>query len=415
MDLTQGTVEDDHLGGIVTKEIRVLIKRRVRRPRCPRGVCARVGGAFAIAQLFFMGGCGGSTPSGPGTASLPPAAPAGLSALIAPALGVNAVTLSWSAVAGVDGYTVELGKSSGTSEVSTTQVPGSATSVTLGGLQSGGTYFARAKARNQAGTSAASNEVRIESVDLRDVIDALYFGSGPLIPRDGLTACISPSRSWITYPSGVTVRLIMSSSTVSAAVQQLVQRAADDWVTTTNGTNSVIVQLTGEADPRPGSNEITVATHPDPISQGCGFERGCTILTIRSSLLVSARAILGPSIAAATAAYSHDAVGHGGLGMCHIDGGLIGGARNTLMGGGPNVFSCSSTSDICIATSLSPLDAAAARAVYGSGLPRGAPRSAFLAAGLVSRSAGDVVQAVEGIRRIRIRPDTEMVIIDHRP
>jgi hypothetical protein len=44
-------------------------------------------------------------------------------------------------------------------------------------------YYARVKARNQSVTSAASNEVRIESVDLRDVIDALYFGSGRLIPR----------------------------------------------------------------------------------------------------------------------------------------------------------------------------------------------------------------------------------------
>jgi hypothetical protein len=175
------------------------------------------------------------------------------------------------------------------------------------------------------------------------------------------------------------------------------------------------VELTGDPDPRPGENEITIARHPDPVSQGCGFARGCTFLTIRDGLLVAARAIIGPSNSGAPSSFAHDAVGHGALGMCHIDGQRIGGARNTLMGGGPNTYSCPTAgSDICIADSLTPLDSAAARAVYGSGLPRGATRAEFLAAGLV-QGAGTAppVAAAEGVRRIRIGPGTELVIVDH--
>jgi len=317
-------------------------------------------------------------------------------------------------VSSAAGYLVEVGTATGGSDFASVQVPSSPSSHTVGGLLVGRSYFARVRARNQAGTSAVSNEVRIESVDLRNVIDALYFGGGPLVPRDGLRFCVSASGRWITYPAGATVRVIISASTVSAAAQQAVQRAADQWIATTLGTNSVIVQLTGDPDPRPGHNEVTIATHPDPVSQGCSFDRGCTILTIRASVLTAARSLIGPPNANNTAAFPHDAVGHGALGMCHIDAGLIGGARNTLMGGGPNVFSCPSPSDTCIADALTPLDAAAATAVYASGLPRGAERSLFLAAGLVNQSVGAPVTAEAGVRRVRVGPDTERVILDHR-
>jgi hypothetical protein len=370
-------------------------------------------GAVVCLQLLTASGCGGS--STPAATPVAPPAPSGLNALLVPALGVNAALLSWAPVSSAAGYLVEVGTTTGASDFASIQASPSPSSHTVGGLLVGRSYFARVRAMNQAGSSTASNEVRIESVDLRDIIDALYFGNGPLIPRDGLRYCVSGSGRWITYPAGVTVRLIISASAVSAAAQQAVQRAAEQWIASTLGSNSVIVQLTGDPDPRPGNNEVTITLHSDPVSQGCSFDRGCTILTLRANVLVAARALIGPSLASSSAAFAHDAVGHGGLGMCHIDGGLIGGARNTLMGGGPNVFSCPSPSDVCIADGLTPLDAAAAAAVYASGLPRGAERSLFLAAGLVTQSGGAPVTAeAAGVRRARVGPDTELVILDHR-
>jgi hypothetical protein len=68
------------------------------------------------------------------------------------------------------------------------------------------------------------------------------------------------------------------------------------------------------------------------------------------------------------------------MGMCHVDGNLIGGPGLSLMSGGPNVFSGQ------IALSLTPLDIAAAQAVYASGLNPGAKRDDFLRAGLINAS-----------------------------
>lgn len=76
-------------------------------------------------------------------------------------------------------------------------------------------------------------------------------------------------------------------------------------------------------------------------------------------------------------AYVHDVVGHGILGMCHIDGNLIGGPQNSLMSGGPGVFSGD------IADQLSMLDIDALQVVYGSGLNPGATGDDFIQEGLI--------------------------------
>ena len=79
--------------------------------------------------------------------------------------------------------------------------------------------------------------------------------------------------------------------------------------------------------------------------------------------------------------FAHDIIGHGVMGMCHVDGNLIGGAGLSLMSGGPNVFSGQ------IALQLTPFDIAAAQAVYGSGLNPGATKADFLRLGLINSSS----------------------------
>jgi hypothetical protein len=84
------------------------------------------------------------------------------------------------------------------------------------------------------------------------------------------------------------------------------------------------------------------------------------------------------------AAYVQGAVGHGVLGLCHIDARLIGGAENSLMSGGSGVSPGSGASN------LTGLDLEAIRTVYASSVNPGAPRSAFLAARLVNLQAGQL-------------------------
>jgi hypothetical protein len=80
-------------------------------------------------------------------------------------------------------------------------------------------------------------------------------------------------------------------------------------------------------------------------------------------------------------AYVHDALGHGVLGLCHIDARLIGGAENSLMSSGPPGSG---------ASNLTGMDLEAIRTVYASGVNPGAARSTFLAARLVNLQAGQL-------------------------
>jgi hypothetical protein len=84
------------------------------------------------------------------------------------------------------------------------------------------------------------------------------------------------------------------------------------------------------------------------------------------------------------AAYVHDVVGHGVLGLCHIGADQIGGAELSLMSSG---FGAPAGSG---ASNLAALDLEAIRTVYASSVNPGANRSAFLAARLVDLQAGQL-------------------------
>lgn len=342
----------------------------------------------------------------------PPPSPPDLSFTLRPRLGGIAALFRWGAVPTATDYVLEIGSASGLRDVAVIPT-GGALSEHLWEMPLKRTFYVRARARNPAGESTVSNEVRVESVDLRDAITALFLGLGPLAPTNGEYACVSRFR-WMAFPQRATVRLRLSDATVGAPAQDAVRRAAGQFQAVTG--NQVIVELTAEPDPRPGENEITVASHPDPpsVGQGCSYY-GCTFMTVRDrAFIVSARAVLRSMNSVAT--YPHDAIGHGALGMCHIDGALIGGSQHSLMSGGPWGGSCDAPSNLCIALDLTPLDAAAAEAVYASGLPRGSVFEDFLSVGLVNpfpareSSAAGVADVPRGLR---INDRDEVFVFGH--
>jgi hypothetical protein len=209
----------------------------------------------------------------------------------------------------------------------------------------------------------------------RDFIEAIFLGSGPLTPSDGLYACISRG-NWTGFPRGTVVRLRVST-TVSADKRQAIEQTAAQVGSATAGAIQITLESTDDPNPIPGLNEATSTTHPNPGTQGCPTDNGCTIPSIVTlGVLKSSRAVQPPN--QTPNAYAHDIVGHGIMGMCHIDGHLIGGAALSLMSGGPDVFSGQS------AIQMTPYDLAAAQAVYGSGLNPGASRADFIQAGLIN-------------------------------
>jgi hypothetical protein len=204
-------------------------------------------------------------------------------------------------------------------------------------------------------------------------IEALFMGSGPLTPSDGFAAC--PFRNfWSGFPRGteVTVRV---STTVPASVRRAIQSALRQIPQATRGAIRTKFELTDDPNPTPRPNEVTSTIHPDPVSQGCPFDRGCIMHQFergRPGVFRSGRAVQPAGLP--VNAYVHDVVGHGILGFCHIDGNRIGGPENSLMSGGPGVFSGA------IAARLTAIDMAAATAAYGSALSPGAARAAFMRA-----------------------------------
>jgi hypothetical protein len=205
------------------------------------------------------------------------------------------------------------------------------------------------------------------------VIEAMFLGSGPLTPRDGTTGCVV-NGYWHVFPPG-TVR-VRVSTTVPAPAREAIELAASQVGPVTRGVLQVAVETTTEPEPFPVPGEVTVASHPDPVSQGCRTTAGCTIQTIgRGGLLAGARAVLPPG--QTTNAFVHDAIGHGVLGLCHIDGGLAGGPGLSLMSYGPGIFSNQ------IAPILTERDLRAINAVYAAGFDRGGTRLTFAPAGLV--------------------------------
>lgn len=133
-----------------------------------------------LALLGISGACGGSkgSPTEPG--------PSGSAALTAPGgLGVSevsvkdrAVTFTWNAVPGATSYVLEIGTSAGATNFAVITLEGGATVHRATDMPVGFSY-ARVRSKNAATTSPSGPDLRLVVPDLRDVIEALFFGTGP--------------------------------------------------------------------------------------------------------------------------------------------------------------------------------------------------------------------------------------------
>lgn len=209
----------------------------------------------------------------------------------------------------------------------------------------------------------------------KDYIEALFLGTGRLTPTDGNHGC-SDTGVMRGFPRGTNVSVIVSSS-VSSDKLAAIRTVSDQGLEATGGVIRTAVTVADDPDPRPNRNEVTSTSRTDAQAQGCASNNGCTIHVFSApGVFVSSRAVQPPD--QTPAAFAHDVIGHGALGLCHPDGNLIGGAGLSLMSAGPNVFSGS------IADRLTSLDLQATRAVYGAGLGAGARRADFLRAGLIN-------------------------------
>jgi len=218
----------------------------------------------------------------------------------------------------------------------------------------------------------------------KSYIEALFLGTGPFVPQDNFSACVTSRGQWAAFPRGTTVRVVASSTLDQGSdgvdTRMLIEAALATVAEATLGEIQTSFMITDDPDPLPGLNEATGTDHPSPQDTGCAFDRGCVHIEFTqpgSGIMISSRATLRESIQPADA-FVHDIIGHGVMGMCHIDQELIGGNDKSLMAGGPGAFTG------VIPDQLSALDIAAAQAVYESSLNPGATRAEFVEAGLIN-------------------------------
>jgi hypothetical protein len=212
-----------------------------------------------------------------------------------------------------------------------------------------------------------------------DVVDALFLGSGPLIPRDGQTQCAIPG-TWVGFRRGTPVRVRVGAG-VPAAAQAAIQRVAEQVGTATENVLTATVEADPDPNPTPGLNEVTVATVADPRREGC-FTGSCLFRTFASRGALGSVRVIEPAGQVATG-YAQDVVGAGVLGLCRIDARRIGGPGNSLMSGGSGIRPADA------APVLTGLDLAATQAVWASTASPGASRREFLSLGLVNIQVGE--------------------------
>lgn len=131
---------------------------------------------FAVAVVLVAAGCGGGgggTPTAPSTGTSGPGSLQITQQQVS--LTANIVTFSWS---GSGPVRVLIGTSPLSQNVHTADVTG--TTYTWTGPREANAYYVRVAAVTNGQVGSASNEVLVYTIDMRHVIDAMYFRSGPM-------------------------------------------------------------------------------------------------------------------------------------------------------------------------------------------------------------------------------------------
>ncbi len=195
--------------------------------------------AFVLAcgVALVASACGGN----PNKASSQPTAARNLAETVTPTLADNDVQLSWVAAQNVDSSQIQIGTSTGASNVLTADVTGGTTFDWQHAAP--GSYFIRVKSTSGS-TSVTSAELLLTVNSLKQVIEALFFGTGPLALQ------ASPTTIWQGAPRGSTYQLLVKSSIPLPSLQQSIQQIS-------SATNGQVTLTTTTIDTLPS----TLASH----------------------------------------------------------------------------------------------------------------------------------------------------------
>lgn len=181
---------------------------------------------FALA--VSAAACGSTAPSAPSPPTNTLQAPVGFGVFSQRVtLTTNEIVLDWYGTA--PGYRVLIGSSSNGSDVRSADV--TSTRYTFLAARTANTYFARVVATSSDQTSAPTPELTISTLDLRNIIDALFFNGGPMSEFRAIQPGSEPAAVW---PDGTDLRMPVSRE-AGESVRTLMQAAMDDYASVVGG------------------------------------------------------------------------------------------------------------------------------------------------------------------------------------
>jgi hypothetical protein len=336
------------------------------RPLFPRYMAGLV--MFALAAA--CGGSTGGSPMAPG-----PGVPGGLTAPLVGISEVSArdrtVSFTWNATPGATGYVLEIGRPGGT-PFDVITLGGSVTSYRATDVPAG-ISFARIRVTDASTPSAAGPELRFLVPDLRDIIEALFFQTGPHAVPFGRVRSVM-----LGWPQGTPLKTrVWGLNDVQLGD---VERSLQQVENATNGSirGTIVGRLSDEAalDLTLVDGELQVIVHPGMFWY-CDDGRvlGCANLPDSNGVILAARVVAS---SASHVVLMHE-IGHAVLGLHHIKLGP-GAPSETWPGLPPPLMS----PGYAVLPVLTPSELDAVQTVYAAGLRGGAHRSAFFAAGLIN-------------------------------
>jgi len=150
-------------------------------------------------------------------------------------LDKNTVTMSWSGASNT--YKFSAGSASGLSDLLAADVTG--TTYTWTAPRTAGIFYVRVAATSGGQTGTASTELPVFTIDMRNVIDALYFGYGPMSDANGR----APADTVAVWPDGATINTLVTAETGPASLTAA-QTFIADYLTASSNFISVPISTT---------------------------------------------------------------------------------------------------------------------------------------------------------------------------
>jgi hypothetical protein len=181
---------------------------------------------LAVMACVSAVACGSGSPSAPSSSSSASSTvPSGFRALTQQVtMTNNVITFTWTGSTG--SYKVSVGTAAGLSDVMTTTV--STTSYTWQAPRTANVYYARVA--NASGDTTNAQEVPVFTLDLRHVIDAMYFGGGPMSESPTVNPGNAPAA---VFADGVPVTVIVTNEAAPTQMP-VVQSFVADYKTATS-------------------------------------------------------------------------------------------------------------------------------------------------------------------------------------